>query len=79
MSVLDEIIAGVREDLDRNRLSLAQIHEMVKSASPAKDVINAFNSDGLSIIAEVKRSSPSKGALATIADPAALAKVYESA
>ena len=79
MSVLDEIIAGVREDLDRNRLSLSQIHEMVESASPAKDVINAFNSDGLSIIAEVKRSSPSKGALATIADPAALAKVYESA
>ena len=79
MSVLDEIISGVREELDRNRLSLAQIHEMVESASPAKDVINAFNLDGLSIIAEVKRSSPSKGALATIADPAGLAKVYESA
>lgn len=34
--------------------------------------------DGVAVIAEVKRSSPSKGALAAITDPAALARDYEA-
>src|SRR6478735_8937101 len=37
-----------------------------------------FRGPGVAVIAEVKRSSPSKGALATISDPAALAAQYEA-
>ena len=40
--------------------------------------MSAFRGDGLSVIAEVKRKSPSKGALANIDDPAALANEYEA-
>lgn len=84
MSVLDEIIAGVREDLSERRqsVSLEQVQEAARSAAPALDAFEALGGNlsprtGLRVIAEVKRSSPSKGALADITDPAALAAEYE--
>jgi len=79
MSVLDSIIAGVREDLAARRLPMAQLLEALEVAPPVKDCLPAVLTDEISVIAEVKRSSPSKGALATISDPAALAASYEQA
>ena len=82
MSVLDDIIAGVREDLKEreDRVPLARIKEMEAQVPEAKDALGALrNRDGaVKIISEVKRSSPSKGALAAIPDPAALASTYEA-
>ncbi|MCD0450808.1 indole-3-glycerol phosphate synthase TrpC [Actinocorallia sp. API 0066] len=80
MSVLDEIIDGVRADLaDRQRtVSLAELKDRAAAAAPPRDALAALGGDGVSVIAEVKRSSPSKGALAAIADPAALARDYEA-
>lgn len=77
MSVLDEIVAGVREDLNARREPLAALAERVEQAPPVRDPRAALSSEELAIIAEVKRSSPSKGALADIANPAALAAQYE--
>ena len=73
MSVLDSIIEGVREDLAARRKPLAQLQEAMDSASSVRDPLETLLRDELSVIVEVKRSSPSKGALATIADPASLA------
>ena len=82
MSVLDDIIAGVRQDLKEreDRVPLARIKEMETQVPEAKDAVGALrNRDGaVKIISEVKRSSPSKGALAAIPDPAALASTYEA-
>ncbi|RAY16482.1 indole-3-glycerol phosphate synthase TrpC [Actinomadura craniellae] len=80
MSVLDEILDGVRADLaDRRReVSLDALKEKAALAAPPRDALSALRGDGVSVIAEVKRSSPSKGALAAIADPAALARDYEA-
>ena len=82
MSVLDDIIVGVLEDLKEreDRVPLSRVKEMEQSVPEAKDALGALrNSDGaVKIISEVKRSSPSKGALAQIPDPAALASVYEA-
>ena len=79
MSVLDSIIEGVREDLAARRKPLAQIQEAMDAIAPARDCLAQMSGTAISVIAEVKRSSPSKGALATIADPAALAEQYENA
>lgn len=82
MSVLDDIIAGVRQDLKEreDRVPLARIKEMETQVPEAKDALGALrNRDGaVKIISEVKRSSPSKGAFAAIPDPAALASTYEA-
>src|SRR3954468_2569758 len=80
VSVLDEIIDGVRADLAERqaRVSLDELKERAAKAPAAKDGVAALRGDGVKVICEVKRSSPSKGALAAIADPAGLAADYEA-
>src|SRR6478609_2104368 len=80
VSVLDEIIDGVRADLAERqaRVSLDELKERAARAPQAKDGVAALRGEGVTVICEVKRSSPSKGALAAIADPAALAADYEA-
>lgn len=77
-TVLDEILAGVAEDLQArmDQTSLDQLKAQAARQHPALDPLPAFRADGVSVIAEVKRSSPSKGRLASIKDPAALASDY---
>ena len=77
MSVLDSIIEGVRADLAARREPLSKLDEIIQANQPA--LKPEFPLDELSVIAEVKRSSPSKGQLAQIKDPAALAESYEKA
>jgi indole-3-glycerol phosphate synthase len=81
VTVLDDILVGVREDLAARQAvtTLEDLQEkaaLLPSARPAESVLR--HGDTVKVIAEVKRSSPSKGALAAIADPAALAAEYES-
>jgi indole-3-glycerol phosphate synthase len=80
MSVLDEIIDGVRVDLAEREATtpLETLKERARRAPDALDPMPAFRASGVSVIAEVKRSSPSKGALATITDPASLAAKYQA-
>ncbi len=79
MSVLDSIIEGVREDLAARRIPMGQLHEALELAPPVRECLPLLLSEQISLIAEVKRSSPSKGSLATITDPAGLAAQYEEA
>lgn len=83
MSVLDDILVDVRADLAvRQRATpLEQLKHAAATAATAtspRDVTAALRRQGVAVIAEVKRASPSKGALAAIADPAALAADYEA-
>jgi indole-3-glycerol phosphate synthase len=80
VSVLDEILVDVRADLaERQRKApLTQLKDAASRAAPTRDVMGCLRGDRVAVIAEVKRASPSKGALAAIADPAALAIDYEA-
>jgi indole-3-glycerol phosphate synthase len=79
VSVLDSIIEGVREDLAARRGSMGALHERIDAQAPALDAHSFLSRDEMNVIAEVKRSSPSKGNLAPISDPAALAEKYQEA
>jgi indole-3-glycerol phosphate synthase len=80
MSVLDEIIDGVRVDLAEREAAtpLDDLKETARRQREALDPMPVFRADGVSVIAEVKRESPSRGTLASIDDPAALAASYEA-
>ncbi|MCA1712707.1 MAG: indole-3-glycerol phosphate synthase TrpC [Actinobacteria bacterium] len=78
--MLDDILAGTREDLARRQaeLPMDELKARTADAPPTRDAYAALVRPGVAVIAEVKRSSPSKGALAAISDPAALAADYEA-
>jgi indole-3-glycerol phosphate synthase len=80
VSVLDEILEGVRADLAerQSRVSLEQLKGLARRAPSPLDALGALKAQGVSVIAEVKRASPSKGEMAAIDDPAALAADYEA-
>lgn len=80
MTVLDDIIAGVRDDLDV-RMTSTPLDDVKAAAArmPApRDAELILREPGVGVIAEVKRASPSKGRLAEIDDPAQLARDYEA-
>ena len=81
MTVLDEIVAGVRADL-AVRVAATPLERLKEAAQRRPSALDCPArlklDDAVTIVAEVKRSSPSRGELAPITDPAALAVEYET-
>ena len=80
MTILEDIVAGVREDLAVREAAtpLGAVKERASRVPEAMDALVRLHDDeAVVVIAEVKRSSPSKGVLAEIQDPAGLAALYE--
>lgn len=78
MNVLQELIVGVRADVAEReaRLPMDRVKRMAADGPAPRDALSALSAPGVGVIAEVKRASPSRGRLADIADPAALARDY---
>jgi len=78
---LQKILASTREDLEARKLalSLAQLKERVSGDRPRRLLTRAVSSPGISVIAEIKRASPSKGPIRPELDVAGIASAYESA
>ena len=76
-SALSEIIEGVLEDVNNRLVPISILEKQLNQAPVLRDAYSALSKKGLSLIAEVKRSSPSKGTLATISNPVELANSYQ--
>ena len=75
MSVLDELVAGAVEDQQAREKSVS-LDELKRQVAQAPAPIDARRwlkkADGIPVIAEIKRASPSKGHLSDIPDPSAV-------
>ncbi len=73
MSFLERIVAS-------RRAAIASLRPSLDGAQPpVRDFRTALAAPGMSLIAEIKRRSPSKGDLNPSLDPATMAKSYEHA
>jgi len=75
---LDRIIAQHRKRASADQRSLADLQRAVKDRPPPRKFLRALEEPGLSVIAEIKRRSPSKGDLSPDLDPRFLAGEYEA-
>jgi len=77
-NILTSIIEGVIEDVEKRQVPISQIKEQLENAPKLRKAYEALNKDGMRLIAEIKRSSPSKGDLSAIENPVSLANDYQS-
>ncbi len=79
--MLDEIMAHHREQLPKtmSEVPFADLRAMATVAPRPRDFAAAVRAPGVSLIAECKKASPSKGLLVRDYDPARLARTYERA
>jgi indole-3-glycerol phosphate synthase len=76
--ILDRIVSHNLQELEhkKRRLPLAELQRIASEQPPALDLASALRGDGIRLIAEVKKASPSRGVIRSNFDPVEIAKIY---
>lgn len=79
--ILDKIVAGKRAELKetKSRLPLQEMKARAALAGPSRDFKRSLRAPGLSLVAEIKKASPSVGVIREDFDAEKIAKIYEAA
>jgi indole-3-glycerol phosphate synthase len=77
--ILQKIVDNKREEVARQKeiLPLGELRQMLADRLPTRDFEGAIRNRDCAVIAEVKRSSPSKGRIREDFDPVGIAGIYE--
>ena len=80
--ILEAIVWHKEQEVERQReqLPLKQLQQQLDQAPPVRDFVAALTQSPhpISVIAEVKKASPSRGVLRDPFDPVAIAQSYEA-
>jgi indole-3-glycerol phosphate synthase len=78
MTILDEIVANKRIEVDERKqhISLVENRARAEAVPPALDFAGALVRENIALIAEIKRASPSRGELNAQVDPPQLGQTY---
>jgi len=76
--ILDDIVAAKKEELTKRKqtVPLASLESNGAKSSKKLDFASALRGDGVRLIAEVKKASPSRGVICPDLDPVKLARTY---
>jgi len=80
MSILDDIVATKRREIEQAKLARAevQIRAVAERAPPPRDFFAPLAGPGpIKLIAEVKKASPSAGIIRADFNPVAIARIYQ--
>ena len=80
MTILDEIAEYKRTFVAecKRRVPLEETRRRAEKQGPTRNFAGALKASGMSIIAEIKRQSPSRGVIRADVDPATVARIYET-
>ena len=76
---LESIISYKRKEIERDKtaMPLETLKSRITDLPPTRDFKEAISQEGLNLIAEIKRASPSKGVIRKKFNPVEIAKTYQ--
>jgi indole-3-glycerol phosphate synthase len=77
--ILDRIVSYNLEGLEHKKreLPLAELQRMASQQSPTLNMASVLRGDGIRLIAEVKKASPSRGIIRSDFNPVEIAEIYD--